>query len=276
LIEAVAERYRLSLPRGAYAGRVGGVLGRQAGGSMELQDFRAYQPGDDVRNIDWNAAARTDQVIVRIRREEVSPLVEVVVDASASMGITPTKATRTTELAWTFCRMARSQGLESALVIAGSDPVRLRPPEYTHLRNLRLEGGSSLPALVARGLPLRPCGIRVVVSDLLFDTPPEVMVSRLARGATALVLVQPLDQEEREPSEATFVELVDSESGERIERALGPTVIDEYKRRLAAHQSEISAAARKHRAGWTMVPAERSLPVLFREHLVGAGVEARP
>ncbi len=80
------------LPRLALRGGVGSRLGSRAGESLEFQDYRDYTPGDDLRNLDWTVLARTGREVVRVRREEVAPVVEVFRDRSASMETPPTKS----------------------------------------------------------------------------------------------------------------------------------------------------------------------------------------
>ena len=46
-------RYCLAAPRRAPQGTAGSQLGRLAGESMEFMDHREYQPGDDLRRLDW-------------------------------------------------------------------------------------------------------------------------------------------------------------------------------------------------------------------------------
>ncbi|MBQ2626035.1 MAG: DUF58 domain-containing protein, partial [Kiritimatiellae bacterium] len=76
---------RFLLPRLALRGGVGSRLGSRAGESLEFQDYRDYAPGDDLRNLDWNILARTEREVVKVRREEVAPVIEVFRDRSASM-----------------------------------------------------------------------------------------------------------------------------------------------------------------------------------------------
>jgi uncharacterized protein (DUF58 family) len=56
------------------------------GVAMELAQVRAYQPGDDVRLIDWNATARMHEPHVRVHVAERALTTWLVFDASASMG----------------------------------------------------------------------------------------------------------------------------------------------------------------------------------------------
>ena len=56
------------------------------GVAMELAQVRPYQPGDDVRLIDWNATARMNEPHVRLHVAERALTTWLVFDASASMG----------------------------------------------------------------------------------------------------------------------------------------------------------------------------------------------
>jgi uncharacterized protein (DUF58 family) len=54
------------------------------GRGMEFEEVRPYQPGDDIRTIDWNVTARTGEPYVKRFVEERELTVMLVVDASAS------------------------------------------------------------------------------------------------------------------------------------------------------------------------------------------------
>jgi uncharacterized protein (DUF58 family) len=54
------------------------------GRGLAFDEVRAYQPGDDVRFIDWNVTARTGDPYVKVFREEREMTVLLLVDASAS------------------------------------------------------------------------------------------------------------------------------------------------------------------------------------------------
>src|SRR4249920_2976779 len=83
--ERAGARYALETPRQAPGGVAGGTLSQRAGSSLEFQDHRDYQPGDDLRHIDWNVYARTDQLTLKLYREEVTPHLDVLLDTSRSM-----------------------------------------------------------------------------------------------------------------------------------------------------------------------------------------------
>ena len=65
--------------------RPGRHLARRTGDADEFYDYRAYASGDPLSRIDWRAAARRDDLLVRRRRHEATMRVALLVDSSASM-----------------------------------------------------------------------------------------------------------------------------------------------------------------------------------------------
>ncbi len=85
--------------------RAGSKLGgrfpiNRRGSSVEFADYVPYCAGDDIRAIDWNLYARLDRLFVKTYREEIELSVELIVDATASMGLpTPEKFEQAKRLA---------------------------------------------------------------------------------------------------------------------------------------------------------------------------------
>jgi uncharacterized protein (DUF58 family) len=268
MVERAAVGCVLRLPRVPHRGKLGEVRASSVGSSLELHDFRQYSPGDDLRHIDWNAVARTGELYLRVRQDEVSPRVEVLIDGSASMAVSPEKAARAREIAAWVCTLARRGGLEPVLVATGSTVQKgSGPATRALLENLAFEGREPFDLALRRAPPLLACGLRIVISDFLFESPPEPFAERLARGAAGLMLVQVLDEEDLDPSGGAGARLTDAESGEVLERILTPGVIDQYLDRLHAHVGLWQGAARRVHATWAQASAEHRLDALARREL---------
>jgi uncharacterized protein (DUF58 family) len=236
---------------------------------MELHDFRQYQPGDDLRHIDWNAVARTDELIVRVRQDEVSPRVEVLVDGSRSMAVSDEKAARTRELAAWVASLARRGGLEPVTLLLGTRVERLLGPgTQSAVERFEFDAADNFDQALRRAPPLQPCGLRVVISDFLFEANPEPLAEKLARGAAGLVLLQTLDAEDLDPTGGAGARLTDAESGEVLERVLTSAVLEAYQARFRRHVELWGAAAQRVRAQWVQVSAGSALDVLARRELV--------
>ncbi len=267
-VERAAAGCALRLPRMPHRGKLGEVRASSVGSSLELHDFRQYSPGDDLRHVDWNAVARTGELYLRVRQDEVSPRVEVLLDGSASMAVSPEKSARAAEVAAWVVTLARRGGLDPTLIATG-ETVRKAgaPSSRALLESVAFEGRESFDEALRRAPPLLPCGLRIVISDFLFETPPGPFAERLARGASGLVLVQVLDAEDVSPSGGAGARLTDSESGEVLERVLTPGVVERYEQRLRAHVGLWEAATRRVRGTWVQAVADKSLATLARKEL---------
>src|ERR1700744_6038680 len=82
----------------SWRGSSGVWQGRAHGSSIDFQDHRMYAPGDDPRHLDWAAYARTDHYTMKLFREEVSPRLDIALDASRSMALTEEKEARSMAL----------------------------------------------------------------------------------------------------------------------------------------------------------------------------------
>src|ERR1700761_2635359 len=111
-MQIAAGRLRLPLRSRTWRGQSGNWLGAGTGSSIDFQDHRPYLPGDDPRYIDWQAYARTGHYTMKLYREEVSPLVDLVFDASESMFLDAEKMARGLDLLYF--------AIESALQSSGS------------------------------------------------------------------------------------------------------------------------------------------------------------
>jgi len=63
----------------------GGYISRAKGRGMEFDEVRLYQPGDDIRSIDWRVTARTGKTHTKLFREERERPIFISVDYRASM-----------------------------------------------------------------------------------------------------------------------------------------------------------------------------------------------
>ncbi len=257
-----ASAYRLVLPGHPLAGRLGDRLGRGTGSSLEFMDYRDYVPGDDLRHVDWRAYARTDQLKVRLFREETAPSLDVVVDTSASMGVTETKRQALIDLlAGAFAWTRKAGGRPRALAAGG--------PLLEDVASLEL-GGDDPPSLQPHA-PLRPRALRMVIGDFLSPEDPAPRLRRLAAGASHLYVLHLLDPWEADPKADGESTLIDVEYGARLDVVLDERTVARYRQRLGRLVEGVRAAALGVGGTYARVLAE-SPGVMFREHLLPQGV----
>ena len=174
--EQLGLRYALALPQATLVGQRGEQLGRRSGSSVDFQDYRDYQPGDDLRHIDWNAYARTDQLTVKLFREEVRPHLDLILDTSGSMALADSpKADALHQLAAIFATAAGNARCSQAVWMTGEGFQRVANDSQPPSAWGDIQLGNAIPFEEAHSLlppRLRRQGIRVIISDLFWPGNP--------------------------------------------------------------------------------------------------------
>lgn len=222
------------------------------GRGMEFAEVRLYQPGDDVRTIDWNVTARTGETFVKRYAEERELTVMLLVDASASTrfgSVRQLKSTLAAELAALFAFSAITNNDKVGLVIF-SDQIELAlvPRKGTRhvLRVIREvlqvqprgRGTDLAGALEHLGRVTKRRSVVFVVSDFL--APDCRQALRIAARRHDVIAVVLDDPREVELPAVGMVELEDTETGERY-------VVDTGDARVREAFARTGRAARAER-----------------------------
>jgi uncharacterized protein (DUF58 family) len=203
------------------------------GFSVEFAEHRMYQPGDDLRHIDWRVFGRSDRYYIKQFEEETNLRAYLLVDVSASMEWTsdadriPPKLWYAKQLAASLALMLLRQG-DSVGLIGFDQEVRSRVAPrggrrhwYELVRTIgklhgagRTEAHTALRDVAAR---LRRRGLIILLSDLLVDAETTRLALRFLRHRGHEVLVfHLLDPGERELPGVGDARFVDPESGEEL------------------------------------------------------------
>ena len=197
------------------------------GRGMEFAEVRLYQPGDDVRTIDWNVTARSGTPHVKRFAEERELTVMLVVDASASTifgSRRQTKQALAAELGALLAFSAITNNDKVGLVMF-SDRIELAlPPRKGNRHVLRVireilslkpaGRGTDIPAALEHlGLVTKRRCVVFLISDFL--TPGWRRALRVAARRHDVVAVVLEDPREAELPAVGLVELEEAETGER-------------------------------------------------------------
>lgn len=203
------------------------------GFSVEFAEHRAYQPGDDLRYIDWRMFGRSDRYYIKQFEEETNLRSYLLLDVSASMSWTsaegelPPKLWYAKQLAASLALLLVRQG-DAVGLLAFDDAIRShvaprggRRHWHELLRTLqpveasgRTDPGSALRELAGR---LRRRGLVILISDLLVDPDETRLALRFLRHRGHEVLVfHLLDPGERELPGVGDVRFVDPETDEEL------------------------------------------------------------
>ena len=123
------------------------------GVGIDLADLRDYEPGDDVRHIDWNVTARMDTPYVRTYLEDRELTAWLLLDRSPSMGFGPTERPKDAvliELATTLARLLTRGGNRVGAILYNNAVERTIPPRAAATRCSRLTHHLLRPAVADR------------------------------------------------------------------------------------------------------------------------------
>jgi uncharacterized protein (DUF58 family) len=259
-IEATLRALELTV-RGRLDGLLqGNHLGLVPGPGSEPGEARAYQPGDDVRRMDWAVTARTTLPHVRQTVADRELETWVVLDLSPSLDF-GTAACEKRDLA--IAALAAVTHLTAgggnrigALVTTGESTTRIPARGgVTHARGM-LRAVASTPrapvgtrgdlAAAVEGLrrPPRRRGLAVVISDFLGEPDWERSLRALS-GRHELLAVEVLDPRELELPEVGTVVLADPETGRQREVTTTPLLCREFAAAASAHRDRVAAALRR-------------------------------
>jgi len=256
--EKLGLRYALQIPQVAASGIVGSRLGRRAGSSIDFQDYREYQPGDDLRFIDWGIYARTDRLSIKLFREEVTPHLDLVLDGSRSMNL-EAKPVASAKLAALLATAAANAQCSHAVWLSSEGFNRVPNDTMPASAWEKVAHESTRTPDQAYDIlapKLRRLGIRVFISDLLWPGNPLQTIRRLREGAAMLFVIQLLAREDATPPEHGSVRLVDSETDEVTEIYIDSSTQKQYAENLAQLQQSWDDACRQSGAHMTTIIAE--------------------
>ncbi|MCP5548491.1 MAG: DUF58 domain-containing protein [Akkermansiaceae bacterium] len=276
---AAAGRLRLPLRSRSWKGQAGEFAGSGTGSSLDFQDHRSYMPGDDPRHINWQAYARTGSYTMKLFREEVRPVVDLVADVSESMFFEPSKAARTAELFYFICESCAAAGATVAITLVRGEAALPLDPSlvrnhlwWEQVRKLSPTDAAAPPDLAK--VPLRANAIRVFLSDLLFEADPEPILRHLTQRHGDVVILSPWLIAEADPDWDGNYDFLDPERGLREAHRIEPATLRRYREAYQNHFALWKTAARRHHAAFARIPCADDLAtVLFREAVPARALE---
>ena len=270
---AKLEALQLSVRWVRWGGRLGGrfVINRR-GSSLEFADYAAYAPGDDIRSIDWNLYARSDRLFVKTYKEDIELSVEVIIDATASMGLpTLQKFERACYLGLclSYVGLAGHHQVRMSAITPGQPRATswcVRRPDLTRLTDwvasLQPQGRVEVSTWLRTALPVMRMrgGQALLLTDGMVHPADFFQAMHLLmRKHLEVKVIQILSSQECHPAELFRGGLlVDSETGATHE--------------LAYHPSELTQAVLDHNEHLARFCKRHGIP--FAQHRLDESLEA--
>jgi len=238
----------------------GDHLGLIPGPGSEPGDAREYQPGDDVRQMDWSVTARTTHPHVRQTVADRELETWLVMDLSSSLDFGTAlceKRDLAVAAASAVTYLASGSGNRIGAIVATGDRMQRIPARGGRVHaQAMLRRIASTPhaadgvrgdlrgALESLRRPQRRRGLAVVVSDFLGPIDWEHSLRALS-GRHDLLAVEVLDPRDLELPDAGDVVLFDPESGRTREFSTTPKLRADFARAAAAHRADVEATLRR-------------------------------
>jgi uncharacterized protein (DUF58 family) len=220
---------------------------RKTGASLEFADYRDFVAGDDLRSVDWSLYGRSDRLFLKLYEEEEDLHVHVLVDCSASMSMPSTDSGKD------FSKFTHARRLAAALAyisLCGLDRVDIygfsgtleknagmrRGRQQFHvlikfLRQLGIGTAKTSFSETARQFVSRVKrrGLVIVISDFLDPAGCEDGLNIIRYARFEVQVVQVFSREEIDPPFGGDLQLVDTETGERISVNASRSLLKDYR-----------------------------------------------
>ena len=251
------------------------------GFSVEFAEYRQYNPGDPVKNIDWKAYARTDRYYIKQFEEETNLRCYILLDASASMSFHSegnlSKLEYGSYLAASFAYLMQLQKDAVGLSVFDTALRAERPPSSTRVNLFEMlkilektEAGGETGAAEVFGeiaQRVRRRGLVVIISDLYDD--PEALTRAIKqfryRGHEVVVfhIVDPLELSLDIDRETIFTDL---ETGDRLQSQPW-SVREDYQRMLLQHVDSLRMAMEDAQVDYELIETDKTFDVALTAYL---------
>lgn len=244
------------------------------GTGIDVADLREYEPGDDLRHVDWNVTARMDTLYVREYLEDREVTAWLLLDCSPSMDFGPVERRKhvvLTEIAATVAQLLSRGGNRVGAVLFHARVEQTIPPGHGRDQVLRIlarlmqtPAGAESSHPVGRGVAGRDArrttdlaaalraalgiarrrSLVVVISDFITEPGWERPLAQLACRHD-VVAIQVLDRRELDLPAAGMIYVEDAETGEQIFIDTDDVGFQQRLRAAAdARQAALAASAR--------------------------------
>ncbi|MGY0635236.1 DUF58 domain-containing protein [Luteimonas sp. A478] len=258
---------------------------RERGAGQEFVQYRGYEPGDELRRIDWKLYARSDRFYVREAERESPLAIWVVVDTSASMGQADegrgdwSRLEAAKSLAACVFELSLAQGDPFGLALAGNDGLSLMPPAAGVRQRDRLlltlreaAAGGGFPTedrLETLRQRIGPDDVVILLGDF-FDDTSVALATRLAGARREVLAAQLLTVAERDFPFTEGRRFRDPETGAELPGD-GPAMREGFLARFAAAQRALQARFNAAGIRHTVYVLDEPLELPLRRLFAGAG-----
>ncbi len=286
-LRAQATGLGFSPQRRVLSNQAGEYVSPYRGRGMEFEEVRSYQPGDDIRNMDWRVTARTGRPHTKLFREERERQVLFLVDLGPSMAFGTRVAFKSVVaaraaalLAWAACDNGDRIG---GIVFAGKSHRELRPAgrergllpflkalvdmQPTDLMPAETENGQWVEILRRLTRTVRPGSLIFLLSDFrgLAQQAAQSFARLAAHNDVISILI--FDPIEAAAPPAGRYPLSDGQRFAVLDTG-DPSLADAYRDRFASHRDAVRALCHRHGGHFLTLATNQPVPETLRRGLI--------
>jgi len=223
------------------------------GFSVEYSDHRDYQPGDELKFLDWKIFGRSDKLYIKQFQQETNVTVYILLDSSKSMSFASSGSVNKIDygsfLAAALSYLMLGQGDSTALVLFSDKIIKQIPPSSrrTHLNTIltslqanKATGQTNLPDVLHTVAEMtKRRGLIILISDLLDDD------AGIYKGLTHLkhlnhdvIVFHTMDHQELNLDYEGLIQFEDMESKTTI-RTFPRSLKESYRQRVTEFIKDI-------------------------------------
>ena len=251
------------------------------GPGLEFSQYRSYQPGDDLRWLDWKRYARSDRYYIRESEVETSISVRLLVDASRSMDHRDgafTKIDYARHLAAALAWLANSQGDAIGLYVFREGEVTSLPARkdaqhlartFHQLEAITPQGRIGDPIhYQAIFLGEQKRELLIFITDF-YEQDGEIgrLLELLASLRHEIIVFHVMGRNELQRDYSGYSQVEDLETGERMPVAAVASGADEYSERMRAWLAAVRMQCLDRRIAYQLMRMDQPMDQALRDFL---------
>ncbi|MEC1156984.1 DUF58 domain-containing protein [Cytobacillus horneckiae] len=251
------------------------------GSSLEFSDYRVYQPGDDVRLIDWNVYGRTQKHYIKRFLDEQEISIAIYLDGTASMRHIAAKWHLAKKLAAALSYLVLKEEdrlFFSLIPTSNTHPLKRKGAIYSKktfldIISLDTEVKSGGFVKILEQSLAKKHQLSILITDGMEEIGYlETVFRKMKAFKQEIWMFQVLAAEEITPTYSGDVKLIDSEKDTAVNVSMNDTILRDYQRRMVEHTEQLELLCLRYGGTFLQLTEEKELHAFLLRDMVKKGL----